>query len=329
MTRLCNREECTVVETGRCALNNDPETCPERTGKEGSEDGKVKEDDDQLASNSHANTHEFHPGLELGLDDANRHMAGHYHHIIGILGAPEAGKTAALVSVYLLAANGQLEGFKYADSESLIAFEQLARGVRRWEDGAMPAEITSHTRLNDPRYPGFLHLRLFNERDRNSVDLLLPDLPGEWTDALIDKNNIGRLSFLERADTIWLFVDGRQLEDAKTRLSCIHRTRLLVRRLVENLGSNLPPLILVITRLDEYKNCPPAATDLKAQANEVADDVSIVEVASFSVSDDIAAGTGLPKLLKLTLASRAKAHQVKVPRLQGSRQILQYRNCHE
>ncbi|WP_373994352.1 hypothetical protein [Duganella sp. OV458] len=55
--------------------------------------------------------------------------------MVGIVGLPGAGKTACLVSAYLLLAKGQFEGFSFADSDTLRAFEHISRGSRMWVKG--------------------------------------------------------------------------------------------------------------------------------------------------------------------------------------------------
>ena len=59
-------------------------------------------------------------------------MAQRYVRLVAILGEPAAGKTACLVSLYLLLARGRLEGFAFADSTTLRGFEEISRGARRW-----------------------------------------------------------------------------------------------------------------------------------------------------------------------------------------------------
>src|SRR5260221_5483273 len=53
----------------------------------------------------------------LGLDEASKLMADRYAHMIGILGTPDAGKTAALVSLYLLLAKAKLKDFTFRSEE--------------------------------------------------------------------------------------------------------------------------------------------------------------------------------------------------------------------
>ena len=127
-------------------------------------------------------------------------MGRRYFRVVGILGEPDAGKTASLVSLYLLLSRGKLTGFKYADSRTLMAFQEISQGALRWNEGEHPQQLTTHTKLADGRSAGFLHLRLMPTEGSEAVDLLLPDLPGEWTTALTDSNRFDRLDFLKGAD---------------------------------------------------------------------------------------------------------------------------------
>src|SRR4029077_3525643 len=128
-----------------------------------------------------------------------------------------AGKTAALVSLYLLASRAQLRGFGFADSRTLMAFNEISQGALDWNEGKLPDQLTQHTELADDRTAGFLHLRLRHEESEETCDFLLPDLPGEWTTSFVDKDRNDRLQFLKRADVIWLMMDGAQLRDTSQR----------------------------------------------------------------------------------------------------------------
>ncbi|MEH2469277.1 hypothetical protein V1281_001472 [Nitrobacteraceae bacterium AZCC 2161] len=90
-------------------------------------------------------------------------MAERYCTLIGILGDPDSGKTAALVSLYLIASYTQHEGFGFADCRSLMAFNDISQRARHWNEGAPPDQMTVHTEAPDERTAGFLHLRLLCE----------------------------------------------------------------------------------------------------------------------------------------------------------------------
>ncbi len=224
-------------------------------------------------------------------------MGERYCRIVGILGAPDAGKTAALVSLYLLLARARLPGIEFCDSRTLIALDEISRGARRWVDGNPPQQMTAHTANADQRTAGFLHLRVRHTDLANSIDLLLPDLPGEWSTSLIDNGRVDRLEFIKSADAVWLMVDGAKLLDRQTKNHTVHRTRLMIQKVSELLGTVPPPVKLVITRLDLGKPSPKTLLDLENAAAGQKLAMEIVHIASFSDNPDVAPGTGISELL--------------------------------
>ena len=59
-------------------------------------------------------------------------MGERYVHLVGILGEPNAGKTGCLVSLYLSVTQRCLDGISFADSSTLMGFEEISQGARRW-----------------------------------------------------------------------------------------------------------------------------------------------------------------------------------------------------
>jgi hypothetical protein len=222
-----------------------------------------------------------------------------YHHLISILGAPDAGKTAIMVSLYLLLANNMLDGYQIADSATMMAFDEISRGTRRWNKGNTPEQMTTHTELQDERTPGFLHLRLKRYSDMKLIDLVLPDLPGEWTDAFVDQTRTDRLSFLRGSDTIWVTLDGEEL--ARLRQQVLHRTHLLLQRIAKFLAPTIPPVILVISHLDRGQPEQRNVDSMMAEAKKYGISLTIISVASFSDVKDVPPGTGLLELLAESL----------------------------
>lgn len=162
MSGGCTYEGCTVAETGRCALERDPLTCAHRLGNQSNTapDG----DDDSLAANEDGSAAvlkspdenpRFPRSTTLGPDKIEEMMRNRYVTVVGILGDPESGKTACLASLYLLVSNAMLKGWSFADSQSLMAFEEIARGARGWNEGHPPEQMTMHTEMADERQPGF------------------------------------------------------------------------------------------------------------------------------------------------------------------------------
>lgn len=307
MSTACRFDGCTVAETGRCALEKDPETCPNRVT--GVAKTPSSEASGELAAGdlgapvleAPVEIPSFPPSTTLGLEAVDELMARRYVTIVGILGEPESGKTAALASLYLLVSNAQLEGWSFADSRSLMAFEEIARGARRWNEGNPPSQMTVHTEMADERRPGFLHLRLRRDTDGRCVDLALPDIPGEWTKALVRTSRSDRLQFLISADVIWLVVDGNTLTDRVQRQGVITRLGQLAGRLHALLDGAVPRLQMVLTHHDEGEV---AATTIERIHSEMAKQkvtVEIVPIASFSDDAGFKPGFGLSALINATV----------------------------
>lgn len=335
----CRTTNCTVAVTGKCFLNQDPSSCSERFRDDEIEVVAPPLPAQKPALTPHsvkladlpvpADKAKLKPGLELGLDDVRRLASARPCHLIGILGEPDAGKTALLVSLYLKISKGQMKDVRFANSDSLLAFELLARGARRWVEGKIPTQLTAHTKLEDPRSPGFLHLRVRRRDDESAIDLLFPDLPGEWTEQLIDANEADRLSFLSAAQAIWLMVDGRQLADPDRRKNPIGRLKHTLGRLPAIVRPETP-LFIVVTRRDTAGKIDTTVLDTvvaKAEASGLSKP-TIVEVASFSENlTEIDPAYGIEDLLALSTAQQELPPNQTITRgiTSSTRFVLKYR----
>lgn len=328
----CQNENCTFNATGSCVVGNPPEDCPHRPDVEDSEgneppDGAPDEGDDELEAEIEVYDGEadadiasrlagavlaaptddlltFPASRTLGIPQANAMMEDRPTCLVGIVGLAGAGKTAALVSAYLMLAKGQFEGFSYADSDTLRAFEEIAGASRKWDKGNPPEQITSHTTLSNDREAGFLHLRLRRDADGRLFDILLPDLPGEWSRALIDRKDGERLSFLGAASVIWLMVDGRQFADDSRVANARYRASLLIERLADLLGHRRPRIFVVPTWQDKQPFPQEEAELLADYGAQFGFDVDTVPVASFSWNEEMDPGHGIAQLFAESLTPR-------------------------
>jgi hypothetical protein len=238
----------------------------------------------------------------LGLVDVNSMMSSKYVNVVGILGEPESGKTACLASLYLLISHAKLDGWSFADSRSLAAFEEIARGARDWNNAVAPAQMTAHTELADEHGAGFLHLRLLRVSDGHRFDLALPDIPGEWTQDLVTSARSDRLDFMKSADTIWIVLDGRVLANIEKRQGLIARVGQLAERLNNMLESRIPKLLIVVTHRDLHEVSDEVVMRIKRETTRRRVNVEIVNVAPFSDNpEQIAAGYGIAKLIDMTV----------------------------
>ncbi|KQV53301.1 hypothetical protein ASC95_11170 [Pelomonas sp. Root1217] len=317
MSTACNLDGCTVGETGRCALEKDPATCSNRVIdinalKATLKDAPDAEDAGAVGTavlDAPSEPPSFPSSATLGSEVIDQMMASRYVTVVGILGDPNSGKTACLASLYLRVSRGLLEGWSFSDSRSLMGLEEISRGARRWNDGNPPEQMTVHTKMADDRQPGFLHLRMKQDRGGRLIDLALPDLPGEWTKDLVRTSRSDRFEFLKSADVLWVMVDGRTLIDLQRRQGVVSRLGQLAGRLRALFDDAMPQLLIVTTHLDEGVVPEPTLTKLHAEIGKHKVSARVVSVASFSANPDINPGHGLAALVDASVTPHSEPLQ--------------------
>ena len=337
MSHACTFDGCTVGETGACALERDPATCEHRIGTaafagvDAVASGTTAADAiDGLGApvlEKPSSAASFPSSRTLRPEFVSGMMGSRYVTVVGILGDPESGKTACLASLYLMIANAQLDGWSFADSKSLMAFDEIARGAREWNEGQLPDQMTLHTEMTDDRRPGFLHLRLARSSDGRRFDFALPDLPGEWTTALVGTARADRFEFMKSAEAIWLVVDGRALADKERRQGAISRLGQLTGRLETIFGGALPRVMIVVTHRDHGELDGVTTTRITAELAKRNVVAGIHQVAPFSENGGVKAGFGLADLIDATVGSPRSTAEFwpdSAPQ-EGSRSYLAFR----
>jgi hypothetical protein len=312
----CKLTDCTVSATGTCLLNRTPETC-ENFVRDKTEEGQI--DSSHLPHPTSSDgpkprraSRTFHSGQELGTQDAAELMRSRYVHLIGILGCTDAGKTCFMSSLYLLAScHDLLPRYRFAASLTLQGFEDRVRRLRKWVAGVLPKKLADHTILSDSRNPSLLHIALREAVDhRRRFDLLLTDLPGEWTKSLIDNAEAEkRFRFLHRADGIIIVIDGPAL--VSDRHGEIFHAKLLLSRLAESikLDPNIP-IIILISKCDKLEaTLPPDIQKLVDHGVKLGFAIDVIMAAAFSsVPDKIANGTGVIAAIEKILGRSFSLH---------------------
>jgi hypothetical protein len=349
---VCQLSECTFNVTRQCVQGYPTDECPNRAGASASrppaavnaiadsekDEKKIIETDaaETLGAEAlggavlerPAETPRLPTSGTLGIVEANALMEDRYTNLVGIVGLPGSGKTACLASIYLLLAKGQFVGFSYTDSRTLMAFEEIARGSRRWNNGDMPNQMNVHTEMADDREAGFLHLRVRRDADGRLYDLLLPDLPGEWSKALIDRKDAARFEFLKSASVIWLMVDGRQFLELQTRHYATYRAQCLLERLSDFLPRPRPRIMLVPSWRDigEFPDGP--LGQIQEEGRKWGMEITLASIASFSQNDDVNPGEGLVTLIERTVTHDRVAPDFWPEEVQSSdaRALLGYRS---
>jgi hypothetical protein len=319
----CSNPDCTVATTGKCLESHEtiaecphftwPSTDDRPSGSESMSSGSAKGPPPKPSKAAHGEiapkiTRKFYPGSELGLEDAAEIMRSKYSHVIGVLGQTNAGKTAFLSALYLLASQGLLRPeYSFAGSLTLQGFEDRVRRVRRWEKGGLPKEFMAHTQLPNPRSPSFMHLALKEGIGRQRrVELLLTDLPGEWTSDLINLFETAvRFGFLKRADGVVYVLDGPLLAGRNSKYQEAHRANLMLTRLRKAPLVNIDtPLILFISKSDELEmKAPSILSEIVEAARALDFDPKVIMSSCFSrVPARIESGTGVKDAIDYVLA---------------------------
>jgi len=293
----CSKPDCTIAATGKCLELHEPTECPNANG------ATAAPPTEKPASGKPA-ARVFPPATELGLKDALAIMQGGYVHLIAILGATDAGKTCMLNALYLLASHAGLSPrFQFAGSLTLTGFELRTRHLRKWEKGQLPDQLAEHTTHADPRNPGLLHLALSDSKQASRrIELLLTDLPGEWTTGLIKQvQSAERFEFLQRADGLVIAVDSKRLWNVNQKNAELLSLEHLVDRLADAVKLDRQiPLYFVACKADASGvEIPPGLETVVAYAQGKGYAAQSVAVASFSRRpEDVANGYGIQSLVE-------------------------------
>ena len=152
---------------------------------------------------------DLYPGNELTSDDADALTLRSPVHLVVFAGAAESGKTTVLASIYDRLNGGPFAGFQFAGSRSLLGFEQICYLNRVASGGTRPD--TSRTVPSDEA--AYYHLALRGaEPGAKRRHVLLSAISGElFRLARNSREDCERLTFLHRANTIVVLVDGARL----------------------------------------------------------------------------------------------------------------------
>jgi hypothetical protein len=249
----------------------------------------------------------LYSGEELGVEEVSELASELPSRVVAVLGEQDAGKTCFLVCLYLMAMSGDLDdaGYLFAGSRTLPGFESRARSGRSWAE-VKPERMSVRTTLRDGRGAGFMHLDLLNVQDGLRHRLLLSDLPGEWTNNLIDSTaQADRMSFVRHSDAILLMIDGRKLDGAR-RFAEVERTSILIDRLAVLAHPSLPPLRVLATRRDLIgTDVPPGLEEVVQYARSKGFDADGASIATYSGNPEVPTGMGILDILAFLLRSRS------------------------
>lgn len=313
----CAKEpDCTARDTSTCLLSKELTACE-----------FVRFDTAEEPANLPSkNKRQFHTGLELGLDEARTVMRARDTTVVGVFGQQFAGKTCLLSSVYLLLAHGLLlPEFSFAGSLSLEAFERRVRKVREWKEGAFPEKLSDHTKLDDERQPALLHMRVKGADEIR--DILITDLPGEWTKKAADRSDFAKkLGFLPRCDAFIYVVDGELLSGSERRVQ-LNSAELFLDRISSLSPDPGRPFVVAVSKCDKLGGLevPEFGRTIAEHAESLGFVSRGIATSSFSSIASVPSGSGVSEILRSVLLPRPPLiPRSEIPRSRA-RSFLQFR----
>lgn len=152
---------------------------------------------------------ELFSGGALSAADADAVTLRSRTHMVVLAGAEGSGKTTVLASIYERLNEGPFAGFQFAGSRSLLGFEEVCHLNRLASGGPQPD--TQRTIPADEA--SYYHLALKGTEDgARRRHVLLAAMSGELFRMAMDtREDAERLTYLRRADTIVVLVDGARL----------------------------------------------------------------------------------------------------------------------
>lgn len=206
-------------------------------------------------------------GAVLGATDAEVITLRSRAHLVVFAGAEGSGKTTVLASIYERLNQGTFAGFRFAGSRSLLGFEEICHLNRLASGGVQPD--TQRTRLTDETK--YYHLALRGtEPSAARRDVLLSAMSGElFRMAKDSQEDAERLTFLRRADTIVVLVDGERLANTAQRTSAQTDAADILESLLD--ASMVSPncqVDIVFSKLDRITSAGQRALEFLAKTQE-------------------------------------------------------------
>jgi hypothetical protein len=177
--------------------------------------------------------------------------------IIFMAGESGSGKTTLIASLHDAFFFGTVSGFRFAGSQTLLAFEERSFESRAKSNGLVPQ--TSRTRYVSGQQ--YFHLRVQEEQDSSfrNYDILFADMSGEFYERSIQRSSEAQLlGGLTRAQCLLVLLDGGKLADAKQRQKVRSDALSFLRRCMEKkvLTDNTEVQVLIskwdlVTKLGE------------------------------------------------------------------------------
>lgn len=184
------------------------------------------------ASTSLSRMYEMQSGSAMTVKQIGRVCRQRFTPIIFMAGEISSGKTTLISSLHDAFLFGTVAGFRFAGSQTLLAFEERSFESRAKSEGLVPQ--TPRTRYENGQE--YFHIRVQEERDpsRKNYDILFADMSGEFYERSIQRSaEAQQLRDLTRAQCLLVLLDGEKLADIKQRQKVRSDALSFLRRCIE------------------------------------------------------------------------------------------------
>lgn len=257
----CKLNNCPVATGGRCIEALGPD-CPNLIPDSSSSLPHGEISYAPKASHPLEPTYESLPGIApLEVSEARHFSRRGRSIVVALTGMPDCGKTSLLARLHQLFQAGPLAGFDFAGSRTLPRFEEL-----NWKatfESGVPEPTMEHSSAQLDN--SFMHLAVRPTHGGVRVDLLLNDIAGEtFNEAVEAQESCQKLVALARADHLLVLIDGAALVNPALRYHHIEQVHDFIQRVLQSgqCGTHTA-LHLVISKLDQLKNCEALADDME------------------------------------------------------------------
>lgn len=210
---------------------------------------------------------ELHSGSALSATDAEVVTLGSRAQLIVLAGTEGSGKTTVLASIYEHLNKGPFAGHQFAGSRTLPGFEEICHLNRLASCGTRP-ETQRTIPTEDASY---YHLKLKENRDGGRhCHLLMSAMSGELFRMAMDtREDAERLTYLRRADTIVVLIDGARLAFLQQRANAQSDAASILESIIDaNMVSSNCRVEFVFSKLDRVNAGGQVAIDFMDRTEE-------------------------------------------------------------
>ena len=307
---VCANTECGIAESGKCVEGLAPEQCP-HYGRSTSSVPEAPSSGDVKRAEDVPRRIGLPAGELLETDETASVLRSREARVVALVGPRDTGKTSVIAALYDLFQNGAVDGYRFAGSRTLRAFERACHDTRAASRRMEPE--TARTPLGAAK---FYQLALVAPETQTMVELVLADRAGEQYRSVADDPSIAAsFAEIDRADVVTLLVDGRRLLDLGARHNLRSEIELTVQGFIDgDVVAHRPRAAVVLTKLDLINAAPDGGrveADFEGVVGSIRQlfgsafsDIGVFRIAASPGTTTVQRGHGLADLLRFWMKTQ-------------------------